>query len=196
MCNSPLFPFRFYFQLFKCNLFIFWLRYNLRSRPSDLIKFDSPVRQSLAPAPLSTNHHHQSRKSMLPTILLPPTLEEDSNTTIRHDPFASPYKQHEEIDENKENNETEVVDFFGEEDTLGRPNLDVINLKLRTSIAPTSTNAYTPQRRISVMRESLEPDRIINLSRSPLLKLALISSHSKRLSTSQRPAVDLTPTFY
>ena len=157
----------------------------MRSRPSDLIKFDSPVRQSLALA--------QSRKSILPTNLLPPTLEEESNTTIRHDPFASPYKQH---DEDKENCENEgVVDFFGEEDTLGRPNLDVINLNLRASIAPASSNAFTPQRRISVMRESLEPDRIISLSRSPLLKLAMITSHSKRMSLS-RP-VDLnTPTPY
>lgn len=112
-------------------------------------------------------------------------MEEEANTTIKHDPFSSPRVQLRQEEENKENNEAAAqVDYFGEEDTFGRPNYDVVNMKLRASIAPT-TSSFTPQRRISVMRESLEPDRIINLSRSPLLKLALISSHSKRLSTSR-----------
>lgn len=121
-------------------------------------------------------------------------MEEEGNTTItKHDPFSSPRVQYRQEEENKENEAAAAqVDYFGEEDTFGRPNYDVVNMKLRASIAPAAASSFTPQRRISVMRESLEPDRIINLSRSPLLKLALISSHSKRLSTS-RP-VDL-PNF-
>jgi hypothetical protein len=124
---------------------------------------------------------------MLPILNLP-TLEEDSNNTL--DPFSSPKPPlitkplEEEDEEDKEN--TTVFDYLGECGTLGAAPINVMTMKMRSSIAP-STTAFTPkQRRLSSMaRESLDPNRIVNMSQSPLLKLALISSQSKRLSMSR-----------
>lgn len=183
-------------------------RYNLRSRPSDLIKFDSPVSGG-------------SRASILPTMHLH-TLDEDSSmicspststTKQTSDPFSTPgahitksmkkplirnvaadlleeaAEEENAIQEEDENKENTVIDYLGEcGAVLGSAPINVMTLKMRASIAPSAMgqSAYTPQKRVSMaVRESLEPDRIVNLSRSPLLKLALISSHSKRLSLSR-----------
>ncbi|CAF0747005.1 unnamed protein product [Brachionus calyciflorus] len=132
-------------------------KYNLRSRPSDLIKFDSP---------LATKNGLENLEEE-PSVL--------SNTLNMQSPVKYVKKSNKKsiypvIKENEMDKEND--DFFNLDDC---PQL---TWKTRPSIYPTAPQ--TPSRfpitpgRPSIARESI--------SHSPLLKLALISGQSKRLS--------------
>lgn len=143
-------------------------KYNLRSRPSDLIKFDSPVslRNNLDTV--------EEDGPVLPVAQSPFSVRKARKKSF----FPEKIKEDEVLDvEDKENNMDD--DFF-------RIDLNPLcTWKSRPSVLPASVQ--TPSRNSintpsKLVRDSLDVPRFSNVSNSPLLKIALISTQSKRLS--------------
>ncbi|RNA36118.1 disks large-associated 5 isoform X2 [Brachionus plicatilis] len=130
-------------------------KYNLRSRPSDLIKFDSPV---------MNNFGHGAEESDVLTSSVnfqSPVVAEKKSKKKSIYPVIS------EEGDDKEND-----DFFSLDDC------PKVTWKTRPSIypnAPTTPARQTPKR-VSAIRESFA------VASSPLLKLSFITAQSKRLS--------------
>ena len=132
-------------------------KYNLRSRPSDLIRFDSPVavKNNLEQFSEPNNLLKNAENFQSPVL------------TEKKSKKKSIYPMISEEDGDKEND-----DFFSLDDC------PQITWKTRPSIYPTAsiTPARQTPKRVSNVRESF------GIASSPLLKLSLITAQSKRLS--------------
>jgi hypothetical protein len=105
------------------------------------------------------------------------SMQEELNTSISEEVTSNSAKAINPVatiaEENKENE-----DFFVFDSSVPA----WTDASRKSIAAAMAASNVTPQKRVSSIRESLEPNRLVNISKSPLLKLALISSHSKRLS--------------
>ncbi len=148
-------------------------RYNLRSRPSDLIKFDSPL-------VLSNN-----LETMPEDEVLHPKITSRKSTAIVVSDFDAENKENEENEDFFAFDKKDIVTWKHNDKLINRlsflPSYDSPNrpTALLSSNLANLGSGCTPNRNLEVnKRESL-------LNNSPLLKLAMISGKSKRLSITQ-----------
>lgn len=147
--------------------------YNLRSRPSDLMKFESPCRMCTPPVKKTL----PPKKSISTKENMDDENVEDENEDLFSFMKEPSIKPRFKIDRSEEDKFADISNNLYNT----AKSLNASGLKHTFANTP---DAKTPIRCTNSGRNSLQPGNATSLANSPLLKMCYISSHGKRASIS------------